>query len=314
LKTGLAETIPRLHRVAASVWREAHRELRRHASDERLPYRLRTTLRGAAADALRRCAVAEGRAVVPRWNRQAIRAAAPVRLPPEDVRRARELAGELGIVADQPIVTIELRSRPDLFSDGIDVLVSEGYQVVRIGDPVAGPLRRRGVVDVAPFARTPALLETYLVQASAFVICGSSESQAAAYRVHTPSLRVDARDPLIAYPIRHDSLYTLATVVDLDTGRALPIPELLTEDYFRNTRNCGYRATSAGEITAAVREMIHGVRHAWSETDAQVRFRRAVAEAGVALGPRIRDVLEWDAASGFIGDGRLAASQAERAA
>lgn len=302
---------PHLHAAAASFWREAHRELRRYAGHQRLPYDLRARLRTAAAEALRRSAVAEGRAVVPLWNRQAIRAAAPVALPADEARRARELAVALGIAPDQSIVTVELRSRADLFSDAIDLLVSEEHQVVRIGDPGAGPLDSRRVIDVALSPRCSPLLQEHLVATSTFVICASTELQWAAYRTHTPSLRVDARDPLTAYPIRGDSLFTLATVVHLDTGRPLAASELLTGRYFRDARNCGYRPTGAKEITAAVAEMLGSLRHGWSDTEAQARFRRAVTDAGVALGRRVRHVAEWDAASGFVGDGRLAAVQAE---
>jgi hypothetical protein len=59
--------------------------------------------------------------------------------------------------------------------------------------------------------------------------------------------------------------------------------------------------------------MIEGVRRGWTDRPAQARFRRAVAEAGAALGARVRHVVEWDAAGGFVGDGRLARVQAERA-
>jgi hypothetical protein len=59
--------------------------------------------------------------------------------------------------------------------------------------------------------------------------------------------------------------------------------------------------------------MIDGVRHGWRETDAQARCRRAVADAGTVLAAQVRDVIEWDAAGGFVGDGRLARVQAEHA-
>jgi hypothetical protein len=157
------------------------------------------------------------------------------------------------------------------------------------------------------------LAERYLLQTSAFVICRSPELQRAAFEAHTPSLRLDAHDPFTAYPIRADGVFTLATAIDLDTGRTLPIDELLTERYFRNTRHCGYRGSSATVIAAAVAEMIDGVRSGWTDSAAQARFRRTVTDAGSALGARIRHVVEWDAAGGFVGDGRLARVQAERA-
>lgn len=307
---------------AASFWRECYRELRRHAGDERLPDRLRVALKGFAEGALRRSEAAEQRAIVPRWNRLAVRAATPVRLSGAGQRQARTVAEELGITPDRPLVTVEIRSREDLFSDALDLMRAEGYRIVRIGDGAIGPISRSDVIDVTAthvgrvFSDPPgssADLDTFLLGASAFVVCATAELQQAAYRTGTPSLRVDARDPFTAYPIRRDGLFALSQVVDLDTGRTLAVGELLTEHYFRNSRNYGYRPSQSQEITAAVREMLRGIRDGWDETIAQALFRRAVADAGAALGSRVRHVREWDAAGGFVGDGRLAASQAEHA-
>lgn len=286
----------RLHAAAASFWREWHRELRRHVGDERLPYAVRVSLRSAADRARQRADTEEQRAVVRRCDRRAMAAAPPVRLSADDEQRARQVAAQQGIPLDRPIVAIEAGLRPDVFEGAEDLLVREGYDVVRIGAAPAG-----------------SLIDRYLLQASAFVVCRSAELQWAAFEAHTPTLRLDARDPLTAYPIRADGVFTLATVIDLDTGRVLPIDELLTERYFRNTRNCGYRGSSAAEITAAVAEMIEGVRRGWSDSAAQARFRQTVTEAGAALGARVRHVIEWDAAGEFVGDGRLTRVQAERA-
>ena len=304
---------PRAHAAAASFWHESYRELRRHAGDDRLPYRLRVRLRGAADRAFARHAREEARAVVPLCDRRAIRTAARVELPAADIQAARELATALGVSVDRPLVTIEPGRRADLLAGALEILAREGCQMVRIGNPSAGPLRRPGVLDVtASPHRTPALM-THLLLTSTFVICSSADLQQQAYLTHTPSLRIDARDPFTAFPVRPDGLFTLATPVDLDTGRALAIPELLTERYFRNTRNYGYRGTGAGDIAAAVGEMLDGVRHGWRDSDAQARFRGVVADAGTRLGPHVRHIAEWDAAGGFVGDGRLARVQAERA-
>jgi hypothetical protein len=300
-----------VHAGAASFWRECYRELRRHAGDERLPNQLRVTLRGLADRTLRRSEAAEQRSIVPRWNRLALRDVTRVPLAGATERQARAAAGELGITPGRPLVTVEIRTREDLFSAALDLIRAEGYQIVRIGDGAIGRISRSDVIDATP--RQSAELETFLLGASAFVICATAQLQHAAYRSGTPSLRLDARDPFTAYPIRRDGLFMLSHVVALDTGRPLAIGELLSEHYFRNSRNYGYRPSRAGEITAAVREMLRGIRDGWDETAAQLSFRRAVADAGAALGSRVRHVREWDAAGGFVGDGRLAAVQAEHA-
>lgn len=274
----MAHRYPKLHAAAASFWREWYRELRRHAGDERFPYEVRTRLRAAAERALDRSAREERRAVVPRLDRRLLRAVAEGAAATGGARR---------------IVTIEARGGAARLADAIALLSSEGYEIARIAGPA----------DV----------DEPQLRASAFVVCSSIDVQHAAYRAQRPSLLIDARDPFTAYPVRHDSLFMLATAIDLDTGRPLAAAALLTEGYFRNTRNCGYRPATAAEIAAAVSEMIDGVRRGWTETGAQARFRTAVADAGAALGSRVRHIAEWDAAGGFVGDGRLARAQAERA-
>jgi hypothetical protein len=269
---------PRLHAAAASFWREWHRELRRHAGDERLPYSIRARLRTAADRALERAANDEQHAVVPRWNRRAIAAA---------VRHTR---------LDRPVVAVESGLRADRFAKAARLLAREGFEVVPVGASGAVTLADRDVLRM-----------------SAFLVCLTAELQHAAYETQTPTLRLDARDPFTAYPIRPDGVFTLATVVDLDTGRILAREELLTEQYFHNRRNCGYRGADAAEIAEAVAEMIEGVRGGWTDSAAQMRFRRAVVDAGVSIGARVRHLVEWDAAGGFVGDGRLARAQAERA-
>jgi hypothetical protein len=226
---------------------------------------------------LKRSALEEQRAVVPRISRRQIRDAE---------QRSSPVARERRVIVEQP-------RRPDRLSDAIAALSRDGYEVAWIESHAAAEPAR--------------------LAAAAFVICSSLELQHAAYRAQTPSLFIDARDPFTAYPVRRDSLFVISTVVDLDTGRTLTIPELLTERYFRNTRNCGYRGAAAAEIAGAVEEMVAGIHGGWADTDAQARFRNTAADAGMTLAPRVRHIVEWDAGSGFLGDGRLARVQAERA-
>ena len=253
-------------------------------------------LRQWADGASQRAAAEEYQAIEPRWNRRAIAAAPPARLSFDDEQRARQLAAAHGVRVSHRMVALETGLRADRLRDAVSLLSREGYVVVSIGD-----------------SGLPPLVARYVLQASAFIVCQSAELQHAAYETHTPSLRLDARDTFTAYPIRPDGVFTLARVVDLDTGRLLATGELLAERYFRNIRNCGYRASRPAEIVDAVAEMIQGVRDGWTDSAAQATFRRAVVDAGAALGARVRHVVEWDAAGGFVGDGRLARVQAERA-
>jgi hypothetical protein len=136
--------------------------------------------------------------------------------------------------------------------------------------------------------------------------------QQLAYLTNTASLVVNVADPFGAYPIRANGLFMLKTPIDLDTGRVLAIDDLLTERYFQNLRNYGYRENTAGELTAAIEEMHAGLQNGWSDTTSQARFRSRVVDTGTALAAAVPHVAEWGPDEGFIGDGRLARVQAER--
>jgi hypothetical protein len=51
----------------------------------------------------------------------------------------------------------------------------------------------------------------------------------------------------------------LKTPIDLDTGRVLAIDDLLTERYFQNLRNYGYRENTAGELDCGHRGDARGI-------------------------------------------------------
>jgi hypothetical protein len=117
----------------------------------------------------------------------------------------------------------------------------------------------------------------------------------------------------VSYPVRPNGLFTLKTPVDLDTGELLGPGAFLGERYYRNLRNYGFRNTPATDILAAVREMHESRRDGWRETEAQTRFRTRATEAATGLRPRVARLAAWGADRGFLGDGRLAGVQAERA-
>jgi putative glycosyltransferase (TIGR04372 family) len=204
-----------------------------------------------------------------------------------------------------------MRTRPGAAKAAIRALVADGYAVVRIGDPGAGPMRQSGLVDLTTPTTRVLRPELVLVLAR-FAILGSLGLQQLAYLTNTPSLTIDAADPFTLYPIRSNGLLLLATAVDLGSGRELPVDEWLTEAYFRNRRNYGYRGVAAEELLDAIQEMQEGVARGWSDTEAQRRFRIRVVEAGRALAPVTAAVAEWGPDDGFIGDGRLARVQAAR--
>jgi hypothetical protein len=153
----------------------------------------------------------------------------------------------------------------------------------------------------------------YLLLNSRFLVCDDVEAQRLAYLTNTPTLTINAADAFSVYPIRGDGLFLLKTAIDLDSGRVLGPAEMITEAYFRNLRNHGYRGNTAAAVLDAAIEMHEGTRHGWRESPAQAAFRARVAEAGGELAARFRHVAVWGPDRGFIGEGRLARRQADLA-
>lgn len=201
--------------------------------------------------------------------------------------------------------------RADAWSGAVNVLRGAGYQVAHFRSDAAAT-GGEGVIDVPP-ARRAAALDGYLVGTSTFVICSDPALQRDAEARHVPVLRLDAREPFSGYPIRPNGVFTLATPVDLESGRRLDLRELLVPAYLRNRRHYGYQPTGAADLTAAIVEMVDAATSGWREDETQARFRDAVAAAGIALSADVPEMIEWDVAAGFVGAGRLARVQAERA-
>lgn len=297
---------------SASFWHELYRELRRHIGNEQLPISLRGRLRTLAERSFANSVARTTDGALLRVPRRLISERINTYLPEELAVHAREAAAELGIIPDTPIVAIDIRLRPEAFFDTVDALAGQRCTIVRLGNPGLGPIRRRGVIDLTTSPQRDPLLEVFVLLHCQFVVCASSDVQWVSYLTNTPCLTVNAGDPFSLYPVRPDGLYLLRNVIDLDTGRTLGLEDLLSERYFRNLRNYGYRDNASEEIVDAVNEMQDGLKHGWHETDGQRRYRTLVAQAGADLAPRVPYVARWGPDSGFIGEGRVTRAYADR--
>jgi putative glycosyltransferase (TIGR04372 family) len=244
------------------------------------------------------------------FPRRQLRDAAPVLLGPELRDEAITAAATAGVDVQTRFVAFDVRRNPAAIVPAIDWLVTQGYTVIRIGD-VSGPIRRTGVVDVRA-TRHADLVDRIVIETASFVVCDSGERHQAATLANTPTLRLNAREPFSAYPVRVNDIFTLADIVDLDSGRVLPASELLSESYLRHVRSYGVRPNRAEQVLAAVQELHEGVTAGWHEDANQTRVRERVTEAGVSLASRVPLVAEWGPDEGFLGDGRLARCQAEQ--
>lgn len=272
-------------RPRASFWLEWYTEMRRHAANEQLPPALRDRLRDS----------------VKRAQAMSSAAMAPVALPRRRLREpwplpytAAQLAGAAaGIPRDRPVVAVEAGRRADMLAESLQWLRAHGYHIVPIGDRVG-------------------LAETAAVHSAQFVICEAIDVQLLACATGTPSLLLNARDPFTGYPVRRDSLFTLATAVDLDNGHLVAPDQQFDLAYLTSRRSFGARRNRSREVLAVVEEMHEGLSHGFADTPQQAAFRDRVTAAGEVLRGSVPLVAEWGPDGGFIGEGRLARWQAER--
>jgi putative glycosyltransferase (TIGR04372 family) len=199
-------------------------------------------------------------------------------------------------------------ARIEAYFDAFDYLVDLGYTVVRIGHPTMTPVRRRGVIDLANAPGGSSLLEIHCLLASRFLIASEAGPLGVSYLTNTPSLTVNATDPISSYPIRPDGMYILKGVVDRDTDQPLGLLEMLNDEYLANLRNTTryqYIDNSSHEILAAVIEMVRGLRDGWTESAPQREFRRAATQAAEAVRSYLTHFRTWGSDEGFLGDGRI---------
>ena len=280
----------RLAAAASSFSLEWYRELRRQASDERLPIDLRGKLREGAHRWYERAE--RGSSATPRFARTALRDPIAVQLPGELRRMAEEAAIAAGAPIGPSCVAVDLHDAAEVTAPALDWLAARGFTPFVLG-------------------RDP-LVDVFVLLTCRFLICDTSDAQRTAYLTNTPTLTINATDAYAFYPVRANGIYAVKTAIDLDTGEALSPRDLLSEAYYRNQRNCGFRNTSATDVSAAVTEMVDGLERGWSETAAQASYRELAIQSATAMAPRVRHVAKWGPVDGFIGDGRIARVQAER--
>jgi hypothetical protein len=167
--------------------------------------------------------------------------------------------------------------------------------VVQVG-PAGERIPHPAIIDTRSGTSTPTALTLHLLQTSRFVVCDTLDTQRVADLTGTPALLLNATEPLNAYPIRGDGLFTMATPVDLDTGDELDAVSLLQDP--RAHRTCGFRTNTAAQVLDAVAEMHDATLGTLTEHDSQRRFRA-----------RLLANCRQD---GSVAKGRLARWQAER--
>ncbi|MBI4887437.1 MAG: TIGR04372 family glycosyltransferase [Acidobacteria bacterium] len=279
----------------------------------------------------------------PYLKRRLIRTPVRVRFRRDVDQRLVRLAAEVGIARDRPVVTVharepgwkrgrEVQDKPpsarqymrddstrnadiETFVPAIDYLVERGFTVVRLGDPSMRAVVRPGVIDLALNPRRTPALDVYCLLQSRFLLAGESGPSVVTLLTNTPTLTINATDPVSSYPIRADWLFVPKAVIERATGRQLMLRQMATEQYLaavRNTTQYEYVSNTPEEILEATVEMLAFLESPPPETDEQRCFRELLARLSIEMAPLHRYVRKWAAHEGFLGDGRVARFYADR--
>jgi putative glycosyltransferase (TIGR04372 family) len=324
--------------VTAAIRKEAVAELERYMKHPRLPKKIRSELRNKVR-ALKKGTVHPSKAAPrPGYNRRRLTAdPLSTRLTRDAELRAAEAAASFGIGPETKLVSLHVRERGFKLGDemqdkseaawddslrnariethfaAIDFLVQRGYTVVRMGDPKMTPVTRPGVIDLATAPERHPLLELYCLFRSRFIVCGESGPYSVSFLTNTPLLAVNCTDPIGAFPIRRESIYLLKTTIDRATGRRLTGSDLLARERLANLRDptkVEFVENTAEEILDAVEEMLDLLDRGTPESTAQEWYRELVVAAAQAT-QDMYYVRKHGPDRGYMGEGRLARSQAE---
>ncbi len=320
---------------------ELARLLRDGAEDARLPASLRRRLRQAKQE-LPKARGLRPIPTTPYLLRRAIREPVAVGLGPRSRALAEGQAQALGIDPGARIVTMHAResgykrgreahdkpSRSAVRRDdgtrnvavesylpAVDFLVAKGYTVVRLGDPTMHPVVRAGVVDLALDPRRTPELELYCLLRSEFLLAGESGPSVFTLLTNTPTLTLNATDPVSSFPIRRNWLYTLKRVLDLETGQILTLQDMASPAYLQSLRDTDrfrFLSHTPEEVLEGVREMLAFLADPPEESPVQAAYRDLVTATANELATTMRYVRKWGPDDGFLGDGRIAAFFAER--
>ncbi len=252
----------------------------------------------------------------PYFRRSLVRAPIPCAQTPAAARDALRGAHRHGLDLDAPLAVIHARSRGidpakhrptrdtlarngriETYHEAIDLLQGRGYTVVRMGDPSMPPLIRAGVVDLAGDPASAGLQIACLLRARCLVASESGPS-AVGLLTNTPTLTVNATDPISSYPVRPEGRMRLKGITTPDGTPVDPLSAVYLA-HLRDTSRWTYHDNTPRQIAEAVADLLDAPQ----ETPAQTAFRdRATICAGWTHIPYIK---KWGAPDGFLGAGRV---------
>lgn len=274
---------------------------------------------------------------VPYFRRKLIEPKVPIRFHPNQEKEAAQIAQKIGLDTGKPFVTLHVREagykqgrevsdKPNSVRDegarnaniqdyfpAIDYLVSKGFTVVRIGDPLMTPIHRSGVIDLACSPHRTQTMELWCMANSVFFFGCESGPYHVAYLLNTNCLIVNCTDPICSFPVRTQCLFAMKKIRFRSNQKELTLKDILTEEYFNNLRNSSlyeYQDNSPEELILAVKEMLQTLEDWGNPTADQEDVRLALVKGSQALAPKVEYVRKWGAEGDFLGAGRLVEFQA----
>lgn len=243
-------------------------------------------------------------------------------------------AEEIGIQAQKKIVTLHVREsgyrktsvgRLDRAKDysrnadietyykAVDLLVAQGYQVVRVGDPSMKPAQREGLIDLATHVHRSDALELWCISQSKFFIAGDSGPSCAGWMLGVPVLVVNLANIFSLYPIRRDEVSLQKRVLDRTTGKILTLVEMLDEDFRKNQwdmERFEYISNTDEEILNATQEMLQVLKSKGEGPmdPRQIRYREIVERYTVLPHMSSKFRRGWGVDHPFVGKGRISSS------
>jgi putative glycosyltransferase (TIGR04372 family) len=244
-----------------------------------------------------------------------------------EIEKAQQDAGALGINVDRPFVCLvvrnetsastnsELRSRPiSDFTEAVQVLVESGFQVVRMGSTKSPPLQfdHPLVFDYANSGKRTELLDLFLASKCSFGVSTLSGPDAACLIFRKPVLYVDLANYSLCFSGTSLTTWVPARIIDTSTNNALSLRQVFECGagwFWKDSQfvDAGLRVgrSTASEIAQYVRDMVKKVQDEAAprpESSMQQSYQLAFASAMGDLGAQWHGQIRSQMSESFLSE------------
>jgi len=244
-------------------------------------------------------------------------------MPASDVRRAQEIAADLGILPSDKFVCLQVRDSAylrwqtgrDWFDDpdrnseigdyvrAASFMLERGYKVIRMGvvaeKPFLGPWGKGEVVDLPFTDERSDLLDAYFGLHCSFFVTTGSGIDALAHAGRIPLVTTNVSDYLRDLFLTHETVSIVRIPVEASTGRVIPLKEFVDYGFHLlkpedlSKEGISFVANSSEEIAEVVTETVGAIEMGFEtflsrsmDEELQVLFRSALPAWACAGGVR----------------------------